>query len=135
MFINPKMERDTVITNTEWPNNEVTYEEKKGWSNWGSNRVRFHHNKHEEIKGGNLFITHIYRKFIVVGNIIFWRLLSLMVSFLTFSLLTPSLSLTLVSHLPIDLSLCLSSLFSPCFSSPLKRNSLIRFFFPSLIGQ
>ena len=29
MFINPKMERDTVITNTEWPNNEVTYEEKK----------------------------------------------------------------------------------------------------------
>ena len=37
----------------------------------------------------------------------------------TFSLLTPSLSLTLVSPLPIDLSLCLCSLFSPCFSSPL----------------
>ena len=36
-----------------------------------------------------------------------------------FSLLTPSQSLTLVSPLPIDLSLCLSSLFSPYFSSPL----------------
>ena len=36
-----------------------------------------------------------------------------------FSLLTPLLSLTLVYPLPIDLSLsnCLSSLFSPCFSS------------------
>ena len=30
MFINHKTDqRDTVITNTEWPNNEVTYEEKR----------------------------------------------------------------------------------------------------------
>ena len=30
MFINHKTDqRDTVITNTEWPNNEVNYEEKR----------------------------------------------------------------------------------------------------------